>query len=140
MECAINDSGNFARLHTETFICSPANSPAVENTAHIHAFTRIRASLTEAHFTARTVRSALNRDRLPPDTQRALRNSMGSNVAEPITQLLLRWRAGEAECFDQLIPLVDNALRRIAHRYMRNERLGHTLQTTALMNEAYMKL
>jgi RNA polymerase sigma-70 factor, ECF subfamily len=58
----------------------------------------------------------------------------------PVTELLLRWRAGNQECLQQLLPLVEGELRRIAHRYMRMERRGHTLQTTALVNEAYLKL
>ena len=58
----------------------------------------------------------------------------------PVTQLLLRWKAGDREGLDQAIPLVDRELRRIAHRAMRSERLGHTLQTTALVNEAYLRL
>ena len=60
--------------------------------------------------------------------------------SEPVTELLLRWRAGDRECLNQLVPLVESELRRIAHRYMRMERDGHTLQTTALVNEAYLKL
>ena len=59
---------------------------------------------------------------------------------EPVTELLLRWRAGDQECLNRLLPQVEGELRRIAHRYMRMERQGHTLQTTALVNEAYMKL
>ena len=59
---------------------------------------------------------------------------------EPVTELLLRWRAGDNTCLDQLVPLVEGELRRIAHRYMRMERRGHTLQTTALVNEAYLRL
>ena len=59
---------------------------------------------------------------------------------EPITELLLRWRAGDQECLNRLLPQVEGELRRIAHRYMRMERQGHTLQTTALVNEAYLKL
>ena len=59
---------------------------------------------------------------------------------EPITELLTRWRAGDRECLNQLVPLVESELRRIAHRYMRMERSGHTLQTTALVNEAYLRL
>ena len=59
---------------------------------------------------------------------------------EPVTELLLRWRAGDQACLRQLIPLVEGELRRIAHRYMRMERRGHTLQTTALVNEAYLRL
>jgi RNA polymerase sigma-70 factor (ECF subfamily) len=59
---------------------------------------------------------------------------------EPVTELLTRWRAGDRECLNQLVPLVEGELRRIAHRCMRKERQGHTLQTTALVNEAYLKL
>ena len=65
---------------------------------------------------------------------------MVSPAASPITGLLLRWSAGEQGCLDELLPLVDRELRRIAHRHMRREREGHTLQTTALVNEAYLKL
>ncbi len=65
---------------------------------------------------------------------------MGSDTAGPITQLLLRWNSGEESCLDELIPLLEHELRLIAHRQMRKEREGHTLQTTALVNEAYMKL
>jgi RNA polymerase sigma-70 factor (ECF subfamily) len=59
---------------------------------------------------------------------------------ESATQLLLRWRAGDEECLHQLLQLVEGELRRMAHRYMRMERRGHTLQTTALVNEAYLRL
>jgi RNA polymerase sigma-70 factor (ECF subfamily) len=60
--------------------------------------------------------------------------------SDPVTELLLRWRAGDQECLNRLVPLVEGELRRIAHHYMRMERRGHTLQTTALVNEAYLKL
>jgi len=59
---------------------------------------------------------------------------------ELVTDLLLRWRAGDRQCLDQLVPLVEDELRRIARSYMRAERSGHTLQTTALVNETYLKL
>ncbi len=59
---------------------------------------------------------------------------------EPVTELLLRWKAGDRECLDRLIPQVEGELRRIAQRFMRTERPEHTLQTTALVNEAYLKL
>jgi len=65
---------------------------------------------------------------------------MDPRGSEPVTQLLLRWRGGDEQCLSQLIPLVEGELRQIAHRYMRMERPGHTLQTTALVNEAYLKL
>jgi RNA polymerase sigma-70 factor (ECF subfamily) len=57
-----------------------------------------------------------------------------------VTELLLRWRAGDKDCLNKLVPLVEGELRRIAHHYMRMERPGHTLQTTALINEVYLKL
>ena len=65
---------------------------------------------------------------------------MGSNIADPITELLIRWNAGEETCRDRLIPLLEHELHRIAHHHMQKEREGHTLQTTALVNEAYLKL
>ena len=64
---------------------------------------------------------------------------MASDSAE-ITQLLLAWRAGDAAALERLIPLVQAELRRIARCFMRKERAGHTLQTSALVNEAYLRL
>ncbi|HUO29510.1 MAG TPA: sigma-70 family RNA polymerase sigma factor [Bryobacteraceae bacterium] len=60
--------------------------------------------------------------------------------AETVTELLLRWRAGDQESLNRLLPRMEGELRRIAHRYMSMERQDHTLQTTALVNEAYLKL
>jgi RNA polymerase sigma factor (TIGR02999 family) len=57
-----------------------------------------------------------------------------------ITQLLAEWTSGNQEALDKLYPLVYDELRRIARRYMSRERKGHTLQTTALINEAYLRL
>lgn len=57
-----------------------------------------------------------------------------------ITELLKAWGGGDAAALDQLTPLVYEELRRLARRYMRNERAGNTLQTTALVNEAYLRL
>jgi len=57
-----------------------------------------------------------------------------------ITGLLKAWAGGDAAALDQLTPLVYDELRRLARRYMRNERAGNTLQTTALVNEAYLRL
>jgi RNA polymerase sigma factor (TIGR02999 family) len=57
-----------------------------------------------------------------------------------ITELLKAWGSGDAAALDQLTPLVYDELRRLALRYMRNERAGNTLQTTALVNEAYLRL
>jgi len=57
-----------------------------------------------------------------------------------ITQLLLAWHDGDSEALDQLVPLVEVELRRLARTYMSRERASHTLQTTALINEAYVRL
>jgi RNA polymerase sigma factor (TIGR02999 family) len=57
-----------------------------------------------------------------------------------ITELLLAWNAGDEEALQALIPLVHVELRRLAHQYMAGERPGHPLQTTALVNEAYVRL
>jgi len=57
-----------------------------------------------------------------------------------VTELLLAWNRGDEVALDKLTPLVYDKLRRMAHRYMGGERPGHTLQTTALVNEAYLRL
>jgi len=56
------------------------------------------------------------------------------------TELLLAWGRGDAEAFDQLVPLVHQELRRLARRHMAHERPDHTLQASALVNEAYLRL
>lgn len=60
--------------------------------------------------------------------------------AHQITQLLQSWRAGDPSALEQLIPLIYQDLHRLALRYMADERSGHTLQPTALVNEAYVRL
>ena len=57
-----------------------------------------------------------------------------------ITQLLAEWQHGDQSALDELYPLVYDELHRLARRYMSRERKGHTLQTTALINEAYVRL
>lgn len=59
---------------------------------------------------------------------------------KPVTRLLQEWRAGNQDALDQLMPLVYDELRRLASNYLRSERAGHTLQATALVNEAYLRL
>jgi RNA polymerase sigma factor (TIGR02999 family) len=61
-------------------------------------------------------------------------------LPEQITQLLIDWNNGSPEAMEKLMPMVESELRRIAANYMRRERPGHTLQTSALVNEAYLKL
>ncbi|HEY2963043.1 MAG TPA: sigma-70 family RNA polymerase sigma factor [Pyrinomonadaceae bacterium] len=62
------------------------------------------------------------------------------NTPEEVTGLLLDWSKGDLQAYEKLVPLVEKELHRIAHRYMSRERPGHTLQTTALVNEAYLRL
>jgi RNA polymerase sigma-70 factor, ECF subfamily len=57
-----------------------------------------------------------------------------------ITKLLKDWSSGDSTALDTLIPLVCDELHRLAHQHMRRERAGHLLQTSALINEAYLRL
>jgi RNA polymerase sigma factor (TIGR02999 family) len=57
-----------------------------------------------------------------------------------VSELLVRWRAGDQQALQALVPLVYKELHAVAHRYLQNERPGHTLQTTALVHEAYLRL
>jgi RNA polymerase sigma factor (TIGR02999 family) len=59
---------------------------------------------------------------------------------QQVTQLLQAWSQGQSSALERLIPLVYDELKRLAHRYMAGERPNHSLQTTALVNEAYMRL
>src|SRR5881396_3867966 len=65
---------------------------------------------------------------------------MAASRSHAVTGLLLAWGRGERTALEKLVPLVHAELRRIAHRYMNRERRGHTLQTTELVNEAYLRL
>jgi RNA polymerase sigma-70 factor, ECF subfamily len=66
--------------------------------------------------------------------------AMTQSSAHEVTQLLIEWSNGDRAALEKLMPLIHEELRRLAHHYMRRERSGHTLQTTALVNEAYLKL
>jgi RNA polymerase sigma-70 factor, ECF subfamily len=57
-----------------------------------------------------------------------------------VTELLTKWRGGDARAFDELVPLVYAQLRQLADHYLQGERSGHTLQPTALVHEAYLRL
>jgi RNA polymerase sigma-70 factor (ECF subfamily) len=65
---------------------------------------------------------------------------MNTLTANDLTGLLAEWGQGDRAALDRLTPLVYDEIRRIAHRYVQREREGHTLQTTALINEAYLRL
>jgi len=65
---------------------------------------------------------------------------MPSDVPDSITGLLLKWSGGDPAALERLMPLVYNELRRLAVRYLRRERANHSLQPTALVNEAYLRM
>jgi RNA polymerase sigma-70 factor, ECF subfamily len=65
---------------------------------------------------------------------------VGVSPAHEVTQLLKAWTAGDEKALDRLTPLVYEQLHRVAQRYMAGQRPGHTLQTTALVNEVYLRL
>ena len=65
---------------------------------------------------------------------------MPSDSTTSVTTLLVRWRDGDREALEQLMPLVYDELRRLARHHLRRERSDHTLQSTALVHEAYLRL
>lgn len=65
---------------------------------------------------------------------------MPDENAKDVTELLRKWSDGDADALEELTPVIYNELHSIARRYMNRERENHTLQTTALVNEAYMRL
>ncbi len=65
---------------------------------------------------------------------------MSESNTQEVTELLQKWSEGDADALEQLTPIIYSELHRIAKRYMNRERDGHTLQTTALVNEAYLRL
>ncbi len=62
------------------------------------------------------------------------------SAIDDVNQLLLEWGNGDQQAQEKLLPLIYNELRRLAHNFLYHERPGHTLQTTALVHEAYLKL
>lgn len=72
--------------------------------------------------------------------QNGLPSMTTGDTSAQITDLLLAWSDGDAEALEQLIPLVQSELQHLAHRYMARESAGHPLQTTALVNEAFVRL
>lgn len=60
--------------------------------------------------------------------------------SQPVSELLDRWKAGDREALNALVPLIYSELHSLAHYYLQGERTGHTLQTTALVHEAYLRL
>ena len=65
---------------------------------------------------------------------------MASEPRHDVTELLIRWRNGDQRALDQMLPLVYDELRRLARRRLRSEPPGHTLQSTALVHEAFLRM
>jgi RNA polymerase sigma factor (TIGR02999 family) len=94
------------------------------------------------------VKTSLTRSRkrrrgpIPPSWIELLSDSLMSDrqTDQDVTGLLQQWQAGDAEAMERLLPLVYNELRRVARARLRDERAGHTLQATALVHEAYLRL
>ena len=66
--------------------------------------------------------------------------TIAASPQQQVTQLLCDWRSGDGDALEKLVPLIQPELQRLAHHYMSRERAGHTLQTTALVNDAYLRL
>jgi len=77
---------------------------------------------------------------LVEDSEERKKAMTPSSSTPEVTELLVAWSDGDQAALETLTPLVHEELRRLAHHYMKGERPGHTLQTTALVNEAYLKL
>jgi len=80
------------------------------------------------------------RESVDPTTAREIAAGTRRQIQEQITQLLANWSQGDGAALARLTPLVYEELRDLAHRYMEGERPDHTFQTTALVNEAYLRL
>jgi len=72
--------------------------------------------------------------------QAFLRIALSREPFPTVSELLERWRGGDQQALETLVPLVYNELHTLAHRHLQRERPGHTLQTTALVHEAYVRL
>jgi RNA polymerase sigma-70 factor (ECF subfamily) len=84
------------------------------------------------------VRSRKARQAIESNMQRVAQS--GDSAAGDVSTLLRAWSDGDRSALERMIPIVYGELRRVAHRHMMRERPGHSLQTTALVNEAYMRL
>lgn len=78
--------------------------------------------------------------RLSPAYRIGAQNGVQRGIPNEVTELLVRWRGGDKAALDALMPLVYGELRRIAQHYLSRERSDHTLQSTALVHEAYVRL
>ena len=92
------------------------------------------------HGWARKTETRTDESKIPPEARLRRRRVSIAVPSHDITQLLARWQDGDAAALEQLVPIVHEELRRVARRQMARERAGHTLEPTALVNEAYLRL
>ena len=109
-------------------------APGLKTTKKTTKKTRVMATTIDPDDDSR----APAEDSRPEDDQ-AADNPADIQPGE-VTRLLSLWQGGDAGAFEELLPLIYAELRQLASRYLRRERSGHTLQPTALVNEAYMRL
>jgi RNA polymerase sigma-70 factor (ECF subfamily) len=114
--------------------------------ARVYTFTRgfvcVRVRLNTPPIWAATVEQHcfhIQGNEKSPQSRKSARKNM-DNPDQSVSQLLQRWSEGDQGALDQLTPMVYDELRRMARRYMRQQPAGHTLQTTALIHEAYLRL
>jgi len=86
------------------------------------------------------LRSRYPRAQLEQRTLGKLGADLDTGGSRQVTELLVRWRKGDRQALDALIPLVYGELRRIAQHFLQREKPGHTLQSTALVHEAYVRM
>ncbi len=101
-----------------------------------------RGKRTQLFWLNRVVESVVKSSTQIPGSK-TMRMSESKPIIAPdtdITRLLIRWGRGESTALNEIVPAVYAELRRIAHLYMRRQRAGNSLQTTALVNEAYLRL
>src|SRR6266403_5808076 len=83
----------------------------------------------------------VSRSSVPENNERKREGeTVSADSCQPVSELLIRWKHGEQEALEALLPLVYDELRRLAHHHLQAERAGHTLQSTALVHEAYLRL
>jgi len=101
---------------------------------------RNKYSITRTFLFSRRLTPQLRRDTLPSKVLPGRSEPVVHPYSNEVTKLLQRWRDGNREALDALLPLVYEELRCLAHRHLRNERQDHTLQSTALVHEAYFRM
>ena len=84
--------------------------------------------------------TSASKDAIVPRELRLAGVAVSTTKSQSVSEMLAQWRAGDEESLRRLMPLVYNDLRRLAHYHLRRERPDHTLQTTALVHEAYLSL